>query len=153
MCEFLEYLQQRVLPPARTVGFPAWTWGPPQRRHKGARRQSRTHANCETGRLTPCWSSILEKENGESEGDCLLWKQGLRSHCGCLHLEFISYYPRKNEPIWALATVTTNSTTSGNKTTNSSAEKKGAWNQKGQGLRRSCACVFLYYWIPKARVN
>lgn len=64
-----------------------------------------------------------------------------------------SYYSQKNELIWALATVTTNSTTSGIKTTNSSAEKKGAWNPKGQGLSRSGVCVFLYYWILKAKVN
>lgn len=62
-----------------------------------------------------------------------------------------SYYPQKNELIWALATVTTNGTTNSDRTTNSSAEKKGTWNQKGQGLKMRvyiCFCT-TKFWRPR----
>lgn len=63
-----------------------------------------------------------------------------------------SYYPQKNGLIWALATVTNNGTTNSDRITNSSAEKKGTWNQQGQGLKMG-VYMFLYNQILEAKIN
>lgn len=58
--------------------------GPPPRRHRGGRRRWQTHANCGTGRLTPCWSSTLGKEEGG-------WGRARTPrHCERPHLEPIN---------------------------------------------------------------
>lgn len=125
-------------------------WGPPPRRHREARRLSQTPANYETGRLTPCWSSILEKEEDKSEGQCLsdrlLGRRGPCHHRGCPHCKFISrVLIQKNQPIWGLAI----------ETSSALQPPIGVVQEKpkGSGLKYGGAWVLLYnqsqrpWWI------
>lgn len=76
----------------------------------------------------------------------LLGEQGRHRHCGVCTSNLLvkSYYSQKNKLIWASAILTTNGVTNSDKTTNSSAEKKGVWKQKSQGLStgvHTCFCT------------